>query len=157
MTDRGSSTKTAGPTPFKTELVRIARAENEALGSLRRGDQQLEDRIACYAGRVGIALIPSVKAHYSAVFISWCMCAAGASAPEFPPVIAHYKYASFSLRNARSGSGLFWARRIENYAPQLGDVVRFKKKKVPSLANLGPALWCPGKDSNLHALASARP
>jgi hypothetical protein len=116
-----------GPSAFKTELVRIARAENEALGSFRRGNQQLEDRITHYAGGVGIALTPSVRAHYSAVFISWCMYAAGASAPEFPPVIAHYKYASFALQNARSESGLFWARRIENYAPQLGDLIHFNR------------------------------
>ncbi|SRR6266849_2590031 len=116
-----------GPTTFKAELLRIARAENESLGALRRGDQQLEDRIEFYRRSVRIRATPDVKAHYSAVFISWCMCAAGASATEFPAVAGHWQYAAFAARNVEAGTGLFWARRIEDYAPQPGDLVHFNR------------------------------
>jgi hypothetical protein len=60
-------------------LVEIACRENRLFGSFRRGDQTLEDRIDFYRVSVGIPDEPSVKEHYSAVFISWCMRVAGAS------------------------------------------------------------------------------
>ena len=112
---------------FKAELVKIALREYESLGALGRGDEQLEDRIEFYRRSVGIPATPDVKAHYSAVFISWCMCAAGASATEFPAVAGHWQYAAFAVRNVEAGAGVFWARRIEDYAPQPGDLVHFNR------------------------------
>jgi len=116
-----------GPTPFTTELVKLARKENESFGALRRGDQQLEERIEFYRRSVGIPATDSVKSHYSAVFISWCMRTAGASATEFPAVAAHWQYAELAKRNVEKGEGLFWARRIESYAPQPGDIVHVNR------------------------------
>jgi hypothetical protein len=117
----------AGPTPFKTELVTVARKENEFFGALRRGDQQLEERIEFYRRSVGITATDSVKSHYSAVFVSWCMRTAGASATEFPAAAAHWQYAELAKRNTDYGEGLFWARRIECYAPQPGDIVHVNR------------------------------
>jgi hypothetical protein len=116
-----------GPSVFKDELVRIARAENQAFGGLERGNPRLEDRIECYRRRVEVPLGQSVNAHYSAVFISWCMRTAGASKEEFPAVVAHWQYAEWAAANAENGSGLFWARRVENYAPVQGDLIHFNR------------------------------
>jgi hypothetical protein len=116
-----------GLTSFKAELVRVAWHEHETLGALRRGDQALEERILFYCHEVGISAIPDVKAHYSAVFISWCMCAAGASKTDFPATAGHWKYASRALRNAEHEEGPFRARRIESYAPKLGDVIHVNR------------------------------
>jgi hypothetical protein len=117
----------AGASPFKAGLVEIARAESETLSVLRRGDKDLEDRVEIYRLDVGIPASASVTAHYSAVFISWCMRTAGASAAEFPAVASHWQYVNFALRNFQNGDGLFWARRIESYAPQLGDLIHVNR------------------------------
>jgi hypothetical protein len=117
----------AGPTPFKTELVRLARQENAALPGRCRGDQELEDRIEYYGRSIGIMDIASFQQHYSAVFISWCMRTAGASEAEFPPELSHSKYAKFSLRNADTEQGVVRARRIEAYAPQPGDILHMNR------------------------------
>src|ERR1044072_7692086 len=81
----------AAPTQFEAELARIAREENLTLGALRRGDQELEERIDRYCHEVGIPATAPVKAHYSAVFISWCVRTAGASETEFPSAAAHWQ------------------------------------------------------------------
>jgi hypothetical protein len=117
----------ASPTAFKTELVRIARGEHELLGSLRRGDQQLEQQIVRYCRETGIPLTPLVKAHYSAAFISWCICSAGASRSEFAPVAGHAQYARRAKVDAERESGLFRARRLEDYPPQVGDIIHVNR------------------------------
>ncbi|MDH2348709.1 DUF2272 domain-containing protein [Bradyrhizobium sp. SSUT77] len=117
----------AGPTLFKTELVRLARPENEALSGRCRGDQELEDRIEYYGRSIGIVNVASFRQHYSAVFISWCMRTAGASEAEFPTELSHSKYAQFAVRNADTAQGLVRARRIEIYAPQLGDILHVNR------------------------------
>lgn len=113
-------------TSFKAELVRVAWHEHETLGALRRGDRALEERILFYCREVGISAIPEVKAHYSAVFISWCMWAAGAKM-DFPATAGHWRYASRALRNAEHEEGLFRARRVESYAPKPGDVIHVNR------------------------------
>jgi hypothetical protein len=117
----------AGPTPFKAELLRIARAEAQSLLTFCRGDRELEERIKCYGREVGIFDLSSYEEHYSAVFISWCMRKAGASPKEFPEQISHAKYAAFALRNAEAERGLFRARRIEAYEPQPGDLIHMNR------------------------------
>jgi hypothetical protein len=116
-----------GPSSFKDELVKIARAENVAFGGFERGDRPLEDRIERYRRCVEIPLGPSVNAHYSAVFISWCMRTAGAPKEEFPAVVGHWQYAEWAAANAKNLSGIFWARRVENYAPVPGDLIHFNR------------------------------
>jgi hypothetical protein len=111
----------AGLTSFKAELVRVAWHEHETLGALRRGDRALEERIEFYCCNVGISA--TAPAHYSAVFISWCMRTAGASETDFPATAGHWQYASRALKSA----GLFRARRVESYAPQLGDVIHVNR------------------------------
>jgi hypothetical protein len=120
-------TKMAGPTSFKTELIKVAGKENGSFSALRRGDQQLEERIEFYCRSAGVPATPAVKLHYSAVFISWCMRAAGASATEFPAVAAHCQYAELAVRNFENEEGLFWAMRIDSYAPQPGDLVHVNR------------------------------
>jgi hypothetical protein len=117
----------AGSTVFKAELVNVARHENELLGSFSRGDKDLEQRVEFYCETVGIAATAPVKAHYSAVFISWCMRTAGASEADFPAVAGHWQYATWALRNGEKGHGFFQARPVESYAPQLGDIIHVNR------------------------------
>jgi len=117
----------AAPTEFKSELVRLARQESEALPGRCRGDPELEDRIACYGRSIGIGDVASFQQHYSAVFLSWRMRKAGASETEFPPEISLWKYAQFSARNAETQQGVVRARRMEAYAPQPGDIVHVNR------------------------------
>jgi hypothetical protein len=117
----------AGPTPFKTELVRRARSESESLPGLCRGDKELEDRIEFYGRSIGVVNVASFRQHYSAVFISWCMRKAGTTEVEFPWRLSHSEYAQFALQNAEHGEGIVRARRIEIYPPQPGDIVHVNR------------------------------
>jgi len=117
----------AALTPFKVELAKIARRENESFGSLRRGDRELENRIERYCSDVGVSATTLVRSHYSAVFISWCMRTAGASEAQFPAQISHSEYAKRAFSGAENREGLFQARRVESYAPQPGDVIHLNR------------------------------
>lgn len=114
-------------TPFKTELIRIAQEECQLLNGSRRGDRTLEERVRSYAIDLSISVSEAITAHYSAVFISWCLRSAGASKTEFPIAIAHWQYAECAAQSAANRTGVFWARRIESYAPQIGDLIHFNR------------------------------
>ena len=114
-------------TQFKLDLIDRACGEARLLGAYLRGDRALEERIDVYCATVGIPATPLVKEHYSAVFISWCMRSAGASPAEFPAAAGHWQYAELSARNAENGTGLFWARQLQSYAPVLGDIIHFNR------------------------------
>jgi hypothetical protein len=55
------------------------------------------------------------------------MRAAGASATEFPAVAGHWQYAKRALHNAEHSEGYFWARTIDSYELQPGDVVHVNR------------------------------
>jgi hypothetical protein len=64
---------------------------------------------------------PGVKTPWSAVFVSWNVKTAGASAKEFAFAAAHSKVA---IQNKLDGTGVFQAVKIDEYAPKIGDIVQ---------------------------------
>ena len=118
----------AGPSPFKSELVKVAKDEHERLGSLKRGDAALRERIELYCRDVNVAMTDAVdKFHYSAVFISWCLRKAGASEEEFPATSRHWEYARRATQDPIGTEGILRGRTIESYAPQVGDLVHMNR------------------------------
>jgi hypothetical protein len=74
----------------------------------------------------GVTREPIVGFHgelrpWSAAFISWLARAAGLTADEFPPTVAHWEYITRFLGN-RDGAR-FVARDPRAYAPRVGDLV----------------------------------
>jgi hypothetical protein len=78
--------------------------------------------------KVSAENLQSAKWHekhaWSAVFMSWLMRAAGAG-DRFAYSSGHYYYTAAAKRNREAGdtSNPFWAYRIDEIAPQVGDLV----------------------------------
>jgi len=115
------------PSPYKNELVRIASEEHETFASVALDDPPMQKRIEHYCHDLGLPVTQSVREHYSAVFISWCIRTAGASKGEFPAAVSHSQYARRCIEAAKQAKGLFRARRMESYAPQPGDIVHVNR------------------------------
>src|SRR4051794_19806364 len=89
----------ASTSHFKTKLVNVAKIELEQLDFAKRGDILLRKRVGRYCHDVGVVIHESVDTfHYSAIFITWCMRAAGASKVEFPTARSHCEYAKRAHR-----------------------------------------------------------
>lgn len=58
---------------------------------------------------------------WSAAFVSWCVLKAGATNGEFGLSIRHAAYIKKAVADATDGA--FRARRIEDYAPDVGDII----------------------------------
>jgi hypothetical protein len=114
------------PTEFRLKLIEAAAQECSDLVGTSRGDPRLRQRIRSYYEKLSLPVPTNVdKAHYSAVFISWCMRKAGATAEEFPTTEAHSEYVCRAIE-AEPGAP-FRAHRIEDYAPAPGDIVHFNR------------------------------
>lgn len=58
---------------------------------------------------------------WSAAFVSWCALKAGATIGEFDLSIRHAAYIKKAVADASDGA--FRAQRIEDYAPDIGDII----------------------------------
>jgi uncharacterized protein DUF2272/N-acetylmuramoyl-L-alanine amidase-like protein len=105
-------------------------------GRNKETDQAMRDALRSYWQNVGLS---SAKADekirnrnpWSATFISWIMMLVGAGA-AFKRSAAHYVYVAAAKRNRINNdqSNPFWAYRITEVAPQVGDLV-CKARKPP--------------------------
>lgn len=112
---------------FGPALARVSAGEAELLAGTVRGDPKLRERIARYFQDLGLMVPADLDHyHYSAVFVSWCVQAAGVAPDAFAPVLAHAQYVMRAMA-AEKGSFPFWAARIEEHAPSPGDIINFNR------------------------------
>jgi len=67
---------------------------------------------------------PGVHTPWSAVFISWCIQQAGATKSEFTFSPRHSEFVYDAIQNGLNGTGVFRAYSVEDYAPNLGDIIQ---------------------------------
>jgi hypothetical protein len=82
----------------------------------------LKDQIRNYWEEIGFTF-PGVNTAWSAVFVSWIMRTAGAGVSEFKASNAHSRFVFWAIDNLKNGTGLFHAHRLDDYAPQVGDII----------------------------------
>lgn len=110
------------PTPFQTKLVKVAQSQFDKFHLLRENQSPLSDQIRTYW--TGIAPFPGTATAWSAVFVSWCVRQAGATAAQFKFARAHSTFVHEAIKNAQSGTGVFRGRAPSAYAPKVGDILQ---------------------------------
>ena len=71
------------PSPFARRLVEIAFAQHERFHMSDEADPILCRQIRKYYDDLGLGFESCTTVPWSAVFVSWCMSSAGATAAEF--------------------------------------------------------------------------
>jgi hypothetical protein len=112
-------------TPFQQNLVDVARGERDRFSGVHETHPDLHRRIDQYWRAAGAAPPADPTAEpWSAVFISWCVKTAGATAAEFKFATAHSQFVHAAIANADNNRGVFRGRRITEYAPKPGDIIQ---------------------------------
>jgi hypothetical protein len=89
----------------------------------RENQDPLMSRIEQYWGDLGFKF-ESVAVAWSAVFVSWCVKQAGATAQQFKFSALHAQFVKRAIANAQASTGLFHGRRLSDYAPKTGDILQ---------------------------------
>jgi hypothetical protein len=111
-------------TLYVDKLVTIAKGEYQAFHTIDETDEPLRSRIDTYCRDIGIAVPPNISQFpWSATFVSWCIKKAGATSGEFTFSAAHAVFVRAAIANADAQTGVFRARPVGSYAPQVGDLI----------------------------------
>jgi hypothetical protein len=125
----------AGPVPtpgtgeqptraFAKKLAQIAEEQHDKFHLVDEGDPQLCKQIRKYWDDLGLGFTSCVSVPWSAVFVSWCVKQAGATAAEFKFADAHSVFVHKAIQNQLAGTGVFRGRRITEHAPRVGDIIQ---------------------------------
>lgn len=116
------------PTPFAKQLADITQAQFDRFHRQHEGDPELFNAIKKW--NKDLKLAPSfdpVGQPWSALFISWCVFAAGAAPADFKFALAHSQFVNQAIKNADSNTGVFRGFSINTAAPQLGDIIQHNR------------------------------
>jgi len=107
---------------FAAKLAATAEAEFNAFSNYHETDPKLAARIKTYWEGLGLHFHGTSVA-WSAVFVSWNVKKAGATAAEFAFSAQHSVFVHKAIANANAGTGVFRGRRVNQYAPKIGDII----------------------------------
>lgn len=103
-------------------LIALGRQQYDDFHRFSENDGPLRAQIRRYWDELGFDF-PGVSTAWSAVFVSWCVRTAGASATEFRASTAHSRFVFRAIQNHQNGTGLFRGRPISEYPPAAGDII----------------------------------
>ncbi len=110
-------------TAFEKRLATIAQAQFDKYRWLRENQDPLAGQIKVYWTDLGLAF-PNVAQPWSAVFVSWCVKQAGATAAQFMFSPQHSQFVNGAIANAKAGTGAFMGRDVGQYVPKIGDILQ---------------------------------
>lgn len=111
------------PTQFALKVAAVAQQEHTTFHMMDEADAALCARIKKYWQ--GIAAFQSCTAvPWSAVFVSFCVKQAGATAAEFKFAAAHSVFVHKAIQNAVNGTGVFQGFDITEQKPAVGDIIQ---------------------------------
>jgi hypothetical protein len=110
-------------THFQGRLASIALREHKRFHLLRENQDPLASRIVRYWTDLGFEF-PGIQVPWSAVFVSWCVKSAGATAAQFEFAAAHSQFVFKAIANTVAGQGDFRGYAPDQYAPKVGDIVQ---------------------------------
>lgn len=111
------------PTAFEKHLALTATQQFDKYHLQHEHDLELAKQIQKYWIDLGFAF-HGVATAWSAVFVSWCVKSAGATAAEFDFAEDHSAFVHRAIQNTLNNVGLFRALEISAYAPQVGDIIQ---------------------------------
>ncbi len=110
------------PSAYAQSVATLAEQQYQRYHHSSEEHSPLKDQIRDYWEDLGFTF-PGVQTAWSAVFVSWIMRTAGASASEFKASTAHSRFVFWAIDNLQNNAGLFHAHPLEDYAHQLGDII----------------------------------
>ena len=114
-------------TAFEKRLASLARQQFDRYRWLRENQAPLAEQVKAYWTDLGLAF-PNVAQPWSAVFVSWCVKQAGATAAQFMFTPHHSQFVNWAINNvkanANAASGVFMGRDVAQYAPKIGDILQ---------------------------------
>ncbi len=121
-------------TDFGLTLASVAIGEHQAFSGIHESDARLRKRVVdTYLEELKVADPDDnlgwdqsndiTSWAWSATFTSWCVLAAGAALEEFDFSIRHAVFIQRAIQNEDAGEGVFRARKIDTYAPDIGDLI----------------------------------
>lgn len=112
------------PGTFARRLAQIAEEQHDRFHLMDEGDSLLCKQIRKYWSEVGLQFTSCVSEPWSAVFVSWCVKQAGATADEFKFADSHSEFVHRAIQIQLNGTGVFRGRRITEHAPRVGDIIQ---------------------------------
>jgi hypothetical protein len=114
----------ANPTPFAIKLAKVAQDQHTKFNQKNEADPELCGQIKKYWEAVGIPFTSCTDIPWSAVFISFCVKQAGATAQEFKFSSRHGIFVKKAIQNATNSVGVFRGFNIISQAPSIGDIIQ---------------------------------
>jgi hypothetical protein len=111
------------PSAYAKKLAAAAVGQYDSFHEFSENDPPLAAQIKSYWQGIGLNFL-GVKAPWAAVFVSWCVKTAGASANEFVFAPSSAKFVNAAIKNALQGTGVFRALEVDKYQPQVGDIIQ---------------------------------
>jgi hypothetical protein len=111
------------PSAFAKKLASVAEGQYDAYHFFSESDPQLAKQIEKYWRNLNFAF-PGVATPWSAVFVSWCVWRAGATKSEFLFNAQHSQFVNKFIKNGQQSAGVFRAFSIDDYGPQIGDIIQ---------------------------------
>jgi hypothetical protein len=114
----------SAPSEFALKLAAIAKEQHTTFHLLDEADPELCSQIEKYWEDLNLGFTSCVTVPWSAVFVSWCVKQAGATAAEFKFAAAHSVFVHKAIENARNQTGVFRGREITAHPPSIGDIIQ---------------------------------
>lgn len=109
---------------FAQKLAAIAQEQHDTFHMMDEADTDLCKQIKKYWTELNLGFTSCVTVPWSAVFVSWCVKKAGATAAEFKFAAAHSVFVHEAIKNAVNGQGVFHGVDITAQPPAVGDIVQ---------------------------------
>lgn len=110
------------PSAFCKSLATRAWQQHDKYHLLRETQPPLAAQIATYWTDLGLSF-PGTGTAWSAVFVSWCVLKAGATAQQFAFSPRHGVYVKRAIDDAKAGRGVFHGHPVDACAPKVGDIL----------------------------------
>ncbi len=110
-------------TAFAKKLVDITQLQYSTYKNMDESETKLCKQIQRYWTDLGFTFTSCVTVPWSAVFVSWCVKQAGATATEFKFAQSHSKFVYKAIANKLQNTGVFRGHKINEYQPKIGDII----------------------------------
>lgn len=115
--------------PFAQRLASVATQQLEKFRLVDEADPRLCGEIKRWTEAIGGTFVSCTSNNHpwSAVFISWCVKEAGATASEFKFSKQHSVFVQKAIQNGINGTGVFRGLEIATHRPHVGDIIHHNR------------------------------
>lgn len=113
--------------PFARRLASTAQRLHDRFHFVNEADPALCRQIQVWTEDLGFTFTSCTAVPWSAVFVSWCVKAAGATKTEFKFAMAHSVFVHQAIQDDIGGIGVFRGVEIDTDVPDVGDIIQHNR------------------------------